>query len=710
VPGWEAIANSTLGVVFIATPHAGSSLASYAKAAIVTRPSASTLALTANCPHLEDLAVWYRQNAGKLNIETAAYSETLPVPAGVIVVTPTSADPAVPGCMTIPLDADHIGICKPNEREVPPYPGIKAFIDRQNGRVRESKLAEDDHTSPGLVPPREFLVQTPGGLVEAAAWLASAAPLPLVSEINAGQIGVHRAIAVEKPNTFLEASSDAEPAYIVRTQDTTLRERLQTAAQSQFGFVILRGRSSTGKTRSLWQALRSEVPYWALADCRDRTMLYRLPADSRDLVIWLDDLRPTESPGMLASRLRTLLKDSAGKRRIIVAATSWPPRAGQITELDDLTALAMEVGLPAGNAPVLQVSDRWDEEERGRAAEAASRDPRLATALRYRDFGPAQVLGGAPWLFAVVSDDDSGPASAVITGSIDLTRLGTEVIGEDMLRDAAKGYLTPTILLPASWFTDALDEAKTPIRDTIVALAPVFSTDMDHVMGYRPSDILRDYGEQRRHWIPVPESTWYALIRNLASRPELRRLAGKARSRLMFALEAEIEKAANLAPSEASPPPSVAVISSQAAVDAVPEVPRSVSVRLADMEPPVKQRTRAEQRTPAEQLYQAKDLEALRELALGSNDPYVRGRLALLLDELGEEQELMTMAIFSRRGARTLYESWARQGRIADLKRHAACGDGFAIRALRDWPITGFTDEARAELFRHGLRPDGSPA
>ena len=41
-PGWEDIANSVLGVVFIATPHGGSSLASFAKAAIVTRPSAST--------------------------------------------------------------------------------------------------------------------------------------------------------------------------------------------------------------------------------------------------------------------------------------------------------------------------------------------------------------------------------------------------------------------------------------------------------------------------------------------------------------------------------------------------------------------------------------------------------------------------------------------------------------------------------------------
>ena len=167
-PGWEDIANSVLGVVFIATPHGGSSLASFAKAAIVTRPSASTLALTANCPHLEDLALWYRQNAGGLGIETAAYAETLPMPGGVIVVNLTSADPAVPGCMAIPLDADHIGICKPNERQVPPYPGIKAFIDRQVGRAREARPAEDDDQSRGLVPANEFLVQAPGGLVEAS--------------------------------------------------------------------------------------------------------------------------------------------------------------------------------------------------------------------------------------------------------------------------------------------------------------------------------------------------------------------------------------------------------------------------------------------------------------------------------------------------------------------------------------------------------------
>jgi hypothetical protein len=702
-PRWKAIADSTLGVVFLATPHAGSSLASFAKAAIVTRPTASILALTAHCPHLEELAIWYRQKAGELGIETASYAESQPMPAGILVVNPTSADPAVPGCMTITLDADHVGICKPGGRIVPPYPGIKDFVDRQVGRARKARLA-DGGDSPGeLLRDRDQFVQTPGGLVEAAAWLTSSARLPLVSEIGAGQVGVHRAIAVGKPNTFLDASSDAGPGYVIRTHDRVLRERLRAAVQNGRGIVILQGRSSTGKTRSLWEAARSELPGWAFADCRDRTMLYRLPADSRDLVVWLDELRPTDSPGALASRLRTLFSDSAGRGRIIVAATSWDPRAGQVTELDELRELAGEAGMPAGIPPVLHVLANWDEDERARAVEAAAADPRLATVLRYRDFGPAQVLGGAPWLFSIWPDHDPDPTSAVITAAVDLARLGVEVIDENVLRDAAKAYFAPTILQRPSWFADALSEATTPIRNTIVALAPVFSTNIDRVIGYRPSDLLQDYGGQRRHWIPVPESTWRALIDNLRSREELTRLADEARDRLLLALATEIEMAAATAPSKPAPePPPLPDIPPPDRTNASPPIPRPMPVQLRGRELADKERSRAEL------LYQAQDLQALRDMALASDSTYVRQRLALLLDKLGEEQELMDMAIFSRRGARTLYESWARQGRIVDLQRHAACGDGFAIRALRNWPIAGFTDQAREELFRRGLRPDGT--
>jgi len=135
---WSSIARSTLGVAFLATPHAGSSLASFVRIVTVSRPTRTTLALTAHCPHLKELADWYRQNATRLGIETAAYAESRKIRRGirlVTVVTTTSANPGIQGCVTTSVDADHLDICKPTSRETDTYRGIEMFIRRQLARV-----------------------------------------------------------------------------------------------------------------------------------------------------------------------------------------------------------------------------------------------------------------------------------------------------------------------------------------------------------------------------------------------------------------------------------------------------------------------------------------------------------------------------------------------------------------------------------------------
>jgi hypothetical protein len=115
IPEWVSIARSTLGIVFLATPHAGSNLATFIKVLNVSRPTRTVLALTAHCPHLKELADWYRQNAAGLGIETAAYAESRKIRRGIrliTVVTTTSANPGIEGCITTSIDADHLDICK----------------------------------------------------------------------------------------------------------------------------------------------------------------------------------------------------------------------------------------------------------------------------------------------------------------------------------------------------------------------------------------------------------------------------------------------------------------------------------------------------------------------------------------------------------------------------------------------------------------------
>jgi hypothetical protein len=138
IPEWASIARSTLGIVFLATPHAGSNLATFVKVLNVSRPTRNVLALTAHCPHLKELADWYRQNAARLGIETAAYAESRKIRRGIrliTVVTTTSANPGIEGCITTSIDADHLDICKPVSRETDTYRGIETFIRRQIARL-----------------------------------------------------------------------------------------------------------------------------------------------------------------------------------------------------------------------------------------------------------------------------------------------------------------------------------------------------------------------------------------------------------------------------------------------------------------------------------------------------------------------------------------------------------------------------------------------
>lgn len=138
VPEWKPIAGSTLGVTFLATPHSGSTLASFVKAFGILRPTRTILGLTANCPHLKELGDWYRQNSVRLGIETTAYAESRKIRRRVrlvTVVTPSSANPGIEGCITTSLDADHIDICKPTSRETDAYRGVETFIRRQLDRA-----------------------------------------------------------------------------------------------------------------------------------------------------------------------------------------------------------------------------------------------------------------------------------------------------------------------------------------------------------------------------------------------------------------------------------------------------------------------------------------------------------------------------------------------------------------------------------------------
>lgn len=124
---WREFLHNCKGVVFISTPHSGSSLPNIADALRFLKITDATKELKEDAPNLRDLASWYSQNARRLGIKTQAYSENEKI-LSTLIVSPTSADPNVEGCVVIPLDGNHITICKPQSKQSPIYSTTKKFI------------------------------------------------------------------------------------------------------------------------------------------------------------------------------------------------------------------------------------------------------------------------------------------------------------------------------------------------------------------------------------------------------------------------------------------------------------------------------------------------------------------------------------------------------------------------------------------------------
>jgi CheY-like chemotaxis protein len=137
-PRWEQFVRNTKVIVFIASPHSGSNLASLASALNIYRPAKITQDLKAHCPHLRELGTWYSQKARNLGIQTYAYFETKKI-GPTLVVDPTSADPKVEGCIPIPVDGNHFTICTPATKESPLYIGVKKALQEQFFTKKASK-------------------------------------------------------------------------------------------------------------------------------------------------------------------------------------------------------------------------------------------------------------------------------------------------------------------------------------------------------------------------------------------------------------------------------------------------------------------------------------------------------------------------------------------------------------------------------------------
>lgn len=115
--GWQKIAKQTKLVVFLATPHTGASLAAAVKLIAPHLSSTHIELLTNETGYLTSLNQHFRDLANKSGIAAVSYYEKYKTKNAFVVVSTDSADPGVGKIRPVAVDADHLSICKPDNRD-----------------------------------------------------------------------------------------------------------------------------------------------------------------------------------------------------------------------------------------------------------------------------------------------------------------------------------------------------------------------------------------------------------------------------------------------------------------------------------------------------------------------------------------------------------------------------------------------------------------
>ena len=489
-----------------------------------------------------------------------------------------------------------------------------------------------------------------------------------VRDADPRHLGVHAAIRV--PGVV-----DDHPTYVERDLDqgpNGLRTVIDKGGRTG-AFILLLGRSSTGKTRSAYEAVRETLPDWWLVQpdrAEDVTEFAKNPVPHS--VIWLDDLyRYLNSDFPLDDRtVRRLLRAAAP---VLLIGTLWPEHYAaynsvsgpqQLVTTDERTLLDL--------ATVIVVGSTLSEAETERARQAAREDPRIRQALSSAEYGMTQTLAAGPHL--VHRWESAGVyARAILTAAIDLTRMGAmQPLTASCLRAAAPGYCSrherARAAATPNWFESGLAYATDVMLGATAALRPE-SESMGEIDGYTVADYLLQYAIATRRTEPLPHSAWQAAAEHIDDAEDLGRLAHSAETTMRFRYAIELYR-------------------------------------------------RIERPTPADAVRRATllamrgEFEELRDIAdAGSAD--AGWRLAGLLAQHGRIEDLALRAEHGDEpAARRLAAALAQRNDVTGLANRALAGDWPAAARLADlYADTGELDRAVTLMQTFtSLHPDHIPA
>ena len=351
------------------------------------------------------------------------------------------------------------------------------------------------------------------------------------------------------------------PAYVRRPHDELLRAVLDPAVPAS-RLVVVRGGSSTGKTRAAYEAVAARLADWRLDYPLDPGALAaRLEAGiPARTVLWLGELRQyadAEGGTAVLGHLADLLE---GEGHMVIT-TMWPEhwdtytaaaRAGPgaadpagvagrlLARLPQLTGRD-PAGINPARGGVIDVPDRFaaaDLEAAARTSNPLLAEAAAAAASAGQDGQVTQYLAGVPDLLRRYDGPGGDPyGQAVITAAMDATRLGrASPLPAALVQDAAVGYLTASQRTKdmASWRDPALAWAAAELNGAVRALQPVPHAAGTGVAGYQVADYLDQHGRRTRQDQLGPASLWDALIAHATSARDLTILAQAARDRGLY--------------------------------------------------------------------------------------------------------------------------------------------------------------------------------
>ncbi|MER5382323.1 hypothetical protein ABT040_18930 [Streptomyces sp. NPDC002688] len=389
---------------------------------------------------------------------------------------------------------------------------------------------------------------------------------PLSEVTDPFGLEVHQAISSP------DAAAHVLPTYVPRAHDQKLAEVVVRAAAGESQLAVLVGRSSTGKTRTCWEALhllRQQTEAWLLwhplDPARPDAALAELPHLAPHTVVWLNEaqeyLLDDRIGEEIAAGLRTLLHDPH-RRPVLVLATLWPDHWSSLTTLTTPDRHAQARELLAGRR--INVPDSFTSYDLAGLSEAARRDPRLREAAAHaRDGELSQYLAGVPVLMDRYHNAE--PATrALIDAAMDARRLGAGPrIPLAWLAEAAPGYLTDAQWDGADddWLEEALAYVTTPCNGIPGILTPAKTgtqrgqrnhrrtgnglTDTawaEQGPLYRLADYLDQYGRRHRAELIPPIDFWTAAAH--ATPTDLPRLGNAAWGRGLRRDGAQLRKIA----------------------------------------------------------------------------------------------------------------------------------------------------------------------